>query len=63
MGHWGQLPPHLRDDRTLIGHLGRAHTHTATTTFGAPDGCRMVVCTPFSASRVAMGHSGQHLCT
>ena len=36
-GALGAIPPHPRDGRTLLGHLG-GHTHTTTTTyFSVPD--------------------------
>jgi hypothetical protein len=72
MGYWGQCP----HTPGMAGHclvtLG-GHTHTTTTTFGAPDSvfdglncgsgvicrCHTVVCTSSSAARAAMGYWGQ----
>ena len=68
MRHWGQCPHTPRDGRTLLGHLGRAHTHHHNhirrsrhriRRFELRFGCHTVVCTSSSASRVTMGHWGQ----
>ena len=59
---------HPRDGRTLLGHLGRAHTHhhdhiqrsrLRIRRFELRFGCRTVVCTSSPAYRVAMGQWGQ----
>ena len=64
----GAMPPHPRDGRTLLGYLWGPHTHHhghirrsrhRIRRFELQFGCRTVVCTPSSASRVAMGHWGQ----
>ena len=68
----GAMPPHPRDGRTLLAHLGGAHTHHHNhirrcrhrirryrITVWVRFGCCMVVCTSSSACRVTMGHWGQ----
>ena len=68
----GAMPPHPRDGRTLLAHLGGAHTHLHNhirrcrhrirryrITVWVRFGCCTVVCTSSSACRVTMGHWGQ----
>ena len=65
MGHWGNYP----HTPGMAGHclvtLGKAHKHHHDHIWRCRHrirlrfGCRTVVCTPSSASRVAMGHWGQ----
>ena len=67
------MPPHPRDGKTLLGHLGGPHTHLHNhirccrcTVFdrwfelrSAVFGCQTVVCMSSSACRVTMGQWGQ----
>ena len=62
------MPPHPRDGRKLLGHLGGAHTHhhdhiwrsrLRIRRFELRFGFHTVVCTSSSAARAAMGYWGQ----
>ena len=68
------MPPHPRDGKTLLGHLGGPHTHLHNhirccrctvldrwfELCSAVFGCQTVVCMSSSAYRVTMGHWGQY---